>query len=90
MKEKFLEYPITTKEILSEQTFTTGQIHAMERFPFLCLWWNTPRIEQKVARGVRAESHKELPFISLDVQKALEKDEKEREMKRLSHKKGKR
>lgn len=63
-------------------------------YAFVCgieVWWNTPRMEQQVARVVRAESHKEIEkdeFVPLEIQEKMKKNEKEERMRRESQKRG--
>lgn len=55
------------------------------------VWWNTSRMEQQVARVVRAESHKEIEkdeFVPLEIQEKMKKNEKEERMRRESQKRG--
>lgn len=63
-------------------------------YAFVCdmeVWWNTSRMEQQVARVVRAESHKEIEkdeFVPLEIQEKMKKNEKEERMRRESQKRG--
>nr|WRK65459.1 hypothetical protein MarFTME_414 [Marseillevirus futianmevirus] len=64
-----------------------------DEFLFYPVCWNEAMIEQKIARAVPTSSHSALPqlsFVSSELQKSLQKEEKEREMKRLSEKKKRR
>nr|WNL50028.1 hypothetical protein MarFTMF_512 [Marseillevirus sp.] len=67
----------------------------MDRYEILPhnFYWPEARIEQKIARAVRTSSHSTLPqlsFVPSGLQKSLQKEEKEQEMKRLSEKKKRR
>lgn len=64
-------------------------------YAFVCgmeVWWNTPRMEQQVARAVRTESHKEIEsmskneFVPLEIQEKMKKNEKEERPRRESRK----
>lgn len=70
---------------LTEWEKTYAYIHGIE------VWWDTPRMEQEVARTVRAESHKEIEkdeFVPLEIQEKMKKNEKEERMRRESQKRG--
>lgn len=63
-------------------------------YAFVCdmeVWWNTPRMEQQVARAVRTESHKEIEnmskneFMPLEIQEKM-KNEKEERLRRETRK----
>lgn len=61
-------------------------------YAFVCdmeVWWDTPKMEQQVARAVRTESHKEIEkdeFVPLEIQEKMRKNEKEERMRKESRK----
>lgn len=61
-------------------------------YAFVCdmeVWWNTPKMEQQVARAVRTESHKEIEkdeFVPLEIQEKMKKNEKQERMRKESRK----
>ncbi|AGV01415.1 hypothetical protein C8_66 [Cannes 8 virus] len=53
----------------------------------LSFWFCESKQPQKILKATRASSHPEVPsFITLEMKRELEKDQKQREMKRLSEK----